>query len=73
MGFQTSASSETQTLLKKWCGDCHAPPRPSSHGRGEWRPIVLRMQQHRNTSGLSPIAEEDMRKLIHYFQTNAPS
>ena len=72
MGFQATASNESQALLQKWCSGCHAAPRPSNHGRGEWRPIVLRMQQHRITKGLSPIEEEDLRKIIHYYQTHAP-
>lgn len=72
MGFQTPAVNELQPLIQKWCSECHAPPRPSSHQRGDWRPIVLRMQQHRITKGMAPIAEEDLRKIIHYFQTHAP-
>lgn len=72
MGFQTPAVNEMQPLIQKWCSECHAAPRPSAHPRGDWRSIVLRMQQHRITKGLAAIAEEDLRKITHYYQTHAP-
>jgi hypothetical protein len=63
--------SETSSPLKKWCGDCHAPPKPSSHKSQEWPNIVARMQDHRITQGLAKIDDQALSKLVTYLQNHA--
>lgn len=68
---QMMGGQKSNELLKKWCADCHAPPLPESHAPSEWPNVVIRMQQHRQSKGLSAIPGQDMNDIINYLQTHA--
>ena len=68
---QISTDSEAPSPLKKWCSDCHAPPKPTSHKAQEWPNIVARMQDHRITEGLVKIDEQNLSNLVNYLQSHA--
>jgi len=69
--LQTRQGGGSPSPLQKWCSDCHAPPRPTSHKAREWPNVVARMQNHRITEGLAKIDAHNLGKILEYLQSHA--
>jgi len=66
---QNSAGAK---LLIDYCSECHAPPRPSQHIKGEWKSTVLRMRDHRTYQGYHTLSDEQVVTLTEYLDKHAP-
>jgi Dihaem cytochrome c len=60
-----------EVLFKQRCSDCHLPPLPLDRPANDWPVIVQRMQSHRITTGLTPLTDEEIRRIQAYLQRNA--
>jgi hypothetical protein len=69
-GSPETASSDA-ALFAERCHDCHVPPRPQDFPAAAWPAIVARMQSHRITTGLSPLTDDELRRIQAYLQRNA--
>ena len=58
-------------LLKEFCSNCHAPPRPAAHSADEWANVVFRMQERRRMEGYKLLADDEVSTLVEYLQRNA--
>jgi len=67
----TAQDSSTSPLLRKWCSDCHAPPKPTAHKASEWPSVVAQMQMHRTVNGFSKINDQDLETLLKYLEDHA--
>jgi Dihaem cytochrome c len=65
------AGSPDEILFKQRCHDCHMPPLPRDRPAAAWPAIVQRMQSHRITTGLTPLTDEELRRIKDYLQRNA--
>lgn len=65
------AGSPDEVLFKQRCHDCHMPPLPQDRPANAWPAIVQRMQSHRITTGLTPLSDEEVRRIEAYLQRNA--
>ena len=58
-------------IFKKFCGNCHAPPRIKSHKADEWRNVVERMQNHRLKKAYSLLNDSEKETLLSYLQKHS--
>jgi hypothetical protein len=65
------AGNPDEVLFAQRCHDCHVPPRPRDRPADAWPMIVLRMQSHRITTGLTPLSGDEIRRITDYLQRNA--
>lgn len=65
-------SAAAKVYVKK-CGECHAPPAPTSHTVAEWPPIVHRMQYRRIAKGKGALTEPEFKVILEYLTTHARS
>ncbi|MDH5300283.1 MAG: cytochrome c [Gammaproteobacteria bacterium] len=63
--------SEGAKVLMDFCSQCHAPPKPSTHLKGEWRNVVLRMQNHRLMESMDTLSEQQIASLVAYLDKHA--
>lgn len=59
-------------LLKEYCSDCHLPPNPATHVKGEWKSVVVRMSNHRKMQSLAALNDEEIKTLTEYLDKHAP-
>ncbi len=59
-------------LLVDYCSECHAPPHPRQHVKGEWKSTVLRMRDHRSFQGYPTLNDEEVIILTEYLDKHAP-
>ncbi|NOY63195.1 MAG: hypothetical protein GXP10_08625 [Gammaproteobacteria bacterium] len=65
------SNSPGAQLLKKFCSNCHAPPQPAIHNHGEWKNIVLRMEDHRIMNGEEHMTASQIEQLSGYLDKHA--
>jgi predicted small secreted protein len=65
------AGKPDEVLFEQRCHDCHVPPLPRDRLANAWPMIVLRMQSHRITTGLTPLSGDEIRRITDYLQRNA--
>lgn len=63
--------SEGAQMLKKFCSDCHAPPRPAVHTAKEWPNVIYRMQERRRMKAYVLMDETEERVLLDYLKKYA--
>ncbi len=66
------ADSIGAKLLVDYCSECHAPPHPKQHIKGEWKSTVLRMRDHRTYQGYPTLNDEEVIILTEYLDKHAP-
>jgi len=59
------------TLLMEYCSECHAPPKPATHLKGEWKNVIFRMQNHRLMESMTTLSDEQMTTLVEYMDKHA--
>jgi hypothetical protein len=45
------SASEEAYLVRRYCGQCHAPPPPELHSANEWHAVASKMQGHMSVAG----------------------
>ncbi|MEJ2553843.1 MAG: hypothetical protein P8164_05650 [Gammaproteobacteria bacterium] len=65
------AGSADEILFSQRCHDCHVPPHPEDRPAAAWPAIVQRMQSHRISTGLTPLTDDEERRIKAYLQRNA--
>ena len=58
-------------LVSQYCGECHAPPRPSMYKANEWPGVVARMQNYRTIRGHGAVSEPELKRLLEYLQQHS--
>jgi hypothetical protein len=58
-------------LLIEYCSECHAPPHPTKHAKGEWKSVVQRMSDHRTTQGYHTLSDDELITLAEYLDKHA--
>lgn len=58
--------------VEKFCGDCHAMPRPASSSRAEWPDEVNQGFMLYGTSGRSDLEVPPYDEVLNFFQYQAP-
>ena len=58
-------------IFVKFCGDCHAPPRITSHKADEWPNIVERMQNHRLQKAYHVLNDGEKETLLAYLKKHS--
>lgn len=64
-------TSEGAIVYKKFCSDCHAPPRIVSHKADEWLNVIERMQRHRIKQAYHPLNDVQKDTLLSYLKKHS--
>jgi hypothetical protein len=60
-------------VLVKYCGSCHAPPKPTAHKQGEWKNVVFRMERRRLMEAMEAMPKDEYDTLVNYLDKHAAS
>ena len=60
-------------VLLKYCGSCHAPPKPTAHKHGEWKNVVFRMEHRRLMEAMDAMPKAEYDTLVEYLDKHAAS
>ena len=65
------ADTAASKIYIKKCGECHAPPLPTSHTVAEWPSILHRMQYRRIAKGKGALTEPEFKLISEYLSAHA--
>lgn len=65
-------SAEVEQQIVKFCGLCHAMPRPESFPKGAWDQEVKQGFEFYHKSGRSDVTPPNMQATVEYFRSRAP-
>lgn len=68
------AASRRSRLVATYCGQCHAPPPPELHTRGEWRWLIVRMDMRAwsaDRPSLRVASNDELREIARYYDAYA--
>jgi hypothetical protein len=74
---QKQAPSETvvaasEADVVRFCGDCHAYPKPETFPVDKWREEVVQGFQFYRDSGRTDLGPPDLEAVVSYYEQNAP-